>query len=114
MCCVLRLSRQPTHLDIQILPWPEVHDVYVEIIICSLGQQLAKHKHLRGYVHGGLLAGATYMHLWLAPLEMKMNCTAFGQPIGMTTEKGFVLLSAHVKMMTDMLGHWLIDQYDTV
>lgn len=77
---VLRLSRQPTHLDIQVLSWPEVHDVYVEVIVCSLGQQLAQHKDLRGYVHRGLLAGTTNLHLWLAPLQTKMKVSAFTQP----------------------------------
>lgn len=62
-------STDETDLDIQIFSRPEVHDMNVEIIVCSLGQQLAQNKDLRSYVQDRLSASAAYLHLCLAALN---------------------------------------------
>ncbi len=64
------------YLDVQVLSRPEVHNVYVEVIIPGLGQQFAQCKDFRGDIQHRLLAGAPYHHLWLAalPASVTMLC----------------------------------------
>ncbi len=61
------------YLDIQVLSRPEVHDVYVEVIVSSLGQQFAQCEDFRGDVQHRLLAGAPYHHLCLAALPASVT-----------------------------------------
>lgn len=56
------------HLDIQVFPWPEVHDVDIEIIVASLRQELAQGEDLRGHVQYRLLTGTAYLDLCLPAL----------------------------------------------
>lgn len=51
------------HLDIQVFPRPEVHDVDIEIIVTSLRQELAQGEDLRGHVQYRLLTGTPYLDL---------------------------------------------------
>lgn len=64
------------YLDVQVLSRPEVHNVYVEVIVPGLGQQFAQGEDFRGDIQHRLLAGAAYHHLWLAalPASVTMLC----------------------------------------
>ena len=46
--CLMTLSSNRTHLDKEVLSGAEVHDVDVEVVLLSLGQQLAQLEDLGG------------------------------------------------------------------
>ena len=65
--------RHTLYLDVQVLSRPEVHNVYVEVIVPSLGQQFAQCEDFRGDIQHRLLAGAPYHHLCLAALPASVT-----------------------------------------
>ena len=56
------------YLDIQILSWLEVHDVDIEVIVCSLRQQLSEGKDFWADVYDRLLACGANNNFWLTTL----------------------------------------------
>ena len=58
--CRFLQQHKDAYLDIQIFARPEVHDMYVEVIVSSLRKQLAQSEDLWCDIQDRLLAGAAY------------------------------------------------------